>query len=162
MPLPYFPFATSQVGGRPPQIIAFPDASFGTLRTSGPVESYCDISGIPIRRRGAILCKGNIISFYGSKISRVARSTSHADGIAPSNVSGSALFLQCLFGELISGSFPTSFLRAYDDSDPLLTPFRHPILNDMPSSSPNDIYSDGSESSYYAAFWWKCYLEGFL
>ena len=99
----FFPFSTAGPDGRNPRIIAFSDASFGKLRNSGSVESFVGISGIPLKRKVSILRKGNIIAFHGEKISRVARSTAHAEGIALSNAADSTPSLQISVTELLSG-----------------------------------------------------------
>ena len=126
--------------GRNPQIIAFSDASFGTLRNSGSIESFVGILGIPLKRRDAILRKGNIIAFRGREIARVARSTAHAEGIALSNADDSTLALQIAVTELLSGEFSSFFLRSPADAVAILNPFRvphqsiliHRVINDHP------------------------------
>ena len=87
----FSPFSTDDSPGRIPQIVAFSDASFGTLRNSGSIESFAGILGIPLKRKEAILRRGGAISFYGKKISRVARSTARAEGIALANAADSTL-----------------------------------------------------------------------
>ena len=129
-----FPFSTENGDGRNPQIIAFSDASFGTLRNSGSIESFVGILGIPLKRRDAILRKGNIISFHGKKIARVARSTAHAEGIALSNADDSTLSLQIAVAELLSGGFSSSFLRSSTDAVAILNPFRAPHQSIFDSS----------------------------
>ena len=105
-------------------IIAFPDASFGTLRNHGSVEGYCAFLATPLKRDGAVLCKGNLLVFYGKKISRVSRPTAHTEGIALRNASDATLYLQCLMGELLSGKFRTSFSRKSEDVTPIISPPR--------------------------------------
>ena len=117
------PFIRKEHWGRKVQIIAFSDASFGTLRNHGSVEGYCAFMATPIKRDGAALCQGNLLVFYGRKISRVSRSTAHTEGIALRNASDTTLYLQCLMEEVMSGEFRTSFLRKSEDLVPVISLF---------------------------------------
>ena len=92
------------------------------------------ILGIPLKRKESILRKGNVISFYGHEISRVARSTAHAEGIALANAADSTLPLQIAVTELLSGVFNSSLLRSSQDAVAILNPFRAPAHSIFDSS----------------------------
>ena len=123
-PLTFIPFITANDSGRKAQIVAFSDASFGTLRGHGSIEGYCAFFALPVKRDGAVLRRGNLLTYYGRKISRVSRSTAHTEGIALCNASDTTLYLQCLMEEVLSGKFRSSFLRQAEEPVPAISPFR--------------------------------------
>ena len=95
-----------------PQFFSFPDASFGTLRAHGSIESNVLIMGVPISRDGIVECMGSIVSWHCRRIGRVCRSTAQAEGIALSNSTEITLFFQILATELFTGDYETDFLRS--------------------------------------------------
>ena len=97
-----------------PQLFSFSDASFGTLREHGSIESNIVLVGVPISRDGIIECAGSIISWHCRRIGMVCRSTTQAEGIALSNSEEIAFFFHILANELLTGDYETDFLRSID------------------------------------------------
>ena len=122
-PLIFHPLMMS-IQNKTPQIIAFSDASFGTLRNFSSIAAFVLTISIPIQRNGAILCKGNVLGYFGRKINRVARSTAHAEGLALANAADTTLYFQVLLEEVFSGKFCSQFLRSTEEIVPLISPFR--------------------------------------
>ena len=93
-PLKYFPLRLED-GQRKPQLITFCDAGYASLREASSVGICVVLYAVPFRRNGPIECSGNIVTFYTREISRVCRSSAHAEGVALANAADLTLYTQC-------------------------------------------------------------------
>ena len=112
-------------GGRRPQLITFCDAGYASLRESSSVESCVILYGVPYKRNGPIEWSGNAVTFYTRKISRVCRSSAHAEGVALANAADLTLYTQCVMSEIPYRQHDFSFLHQSHDFS-LMTPFKRP------------------------------------
>ena len=124
VPLRYSPLRMGD-GSRKPQLITFCDAGYASLRESSSVESCIILYAIPYQRNGPIECSGNIVTFYTRKISRVCRSSAHAEGVALANAADLTIYTQCVISEICYRQHDFSFLSHPHDFSPI-TPFKRP------------------------------------
>ena len=124
VPLKYYPLRMGD-GSRKHQLITFCDAWYASLRESSSVESCVILYAAPYRRNGPTECSGNIATFYARKISRVCRSSAHAEGVALANAADLALYTQCVTSEIFYQQHDFSFLSQPRDFSSI-TPFKRP------------------------------------
>ena len=110
-------------GNRRPQLIAFCDAGYASLRDSASVESCVVIYVVPIKRHGVITCAGNAVSLYTRKISRICRPSTHAEGVALANAADLTLYTQCILSEILYQQHDFTFLQQ-STGIPLMSQFK--------------------------------------
>ena len=123
VPVTFVPLFSNIPPHRFAQLFSFSDASFGTLRASGSVESNIILLGVPIRRDGVVDCRGHLISWHCRRLNRVCRSTAQAEGLSLSNAGELTLYTQILLTELLCGEYQIDFLRQSSPL-PLMAPFK--------------------------------------
>ena len=107
-----------------PQITTFSDASYGTLRDSGSVESACVLFGIPLSRDGTVLCRGHLLTWYTRRIHRVCRSAANSECVALNSAVDLAIYLQVVIAELLTGRYNVDF-STRTSVLPMMNPFKH-------------------------------------
>ena len=135
---------------RRPQLIAFCDDGYASLRASCSVESCLILYGVPIRRNGPIERMGNVVTFYTREISRVCRSSARGEGISLANAADLTLYTQCVMSAILFRQHDFAFLQQSEEF-PLIYPFKPPpeagdIKPEM-SSLDNRCRSAGNNSS---------------
>ena len=103
-PLPWVPETTSELASSI-QIFAFCDASFGSMRNNGSIESAFIVVGRVKFRNGDLSCQGCYIDSCARKIHRVCRSSLGAEAVALGNCADLSVWIRVLLVEMIQGQF---------------------------------------------------------
>ena len=103
-PLPWVPETTSELASSI-QIFAFCDASFGSMRNNGSIESAFIVVGRVKFRNGDLSCQGCYIDRCARKIHRVCRSSLGAEAVALGNCADLSVWIRVLLVEMIQGQF---------------------------------------------------------
>ena len=103
-PLPWIPESLCELVTNI-QLFAFCDASFGSMRNSGSIESALVVVGRVEPRNGDLSCQGCYIESCARRIVRVCRSSLGADAVALGNCADLSIWIRVLLLEMITGCF---------------------------------------------------------
>ena len=103
-PIPWIPDSVAELANCI-QIFAFCDASYGSMRDNGSIESAFIIVGRVKFRNGDLSCQGCYIDSCARKIHRVCRSSLGAEAVALANSADLSIWIRVLLLEMIMGQF---------------------------------------------------------